>query len=142
MANDTLVPVSIAELQKTTDAYSVEMNLSLHQGIDELFKSIVLNLITGQSITDQMKALFRAHDNKFQSMHYMQLYNCNEELRSSSNLPVRLAEKNNVDLNSVLRVCFFFTSQLYKGTKVYVNRSSFSDLYYFKIAKVKSFCKK
>lgn len=75
MANDTLVPVSIAELQKTTDAYSVEMNLSLHQGTDELFKSIVLNLIADQSITDQMKALFRAHDNKRQSMHYMQLYN-------------------------------------------------------------------
>lgn len=93
MANDTLVPVSIAELQETTDAYSVEMNLSLHQGIDELFKSIVLNLIAGQSITDQMKALFRAHDNKRQSMHYMQLYNCNEELRSYNNLPVRLAEK-------------------------------------------------
>ena len=93
MANDTLVPVSIAGFQKTTDTYSVEMNLSLHQGIDELFKSIVLNLIAGQSITDQMKALFRAHDNKRQSMHYMQLYNCNEELRSYNNLPVRLAEK-------------------------------------------------
>ena len=93
MANDTLVPVSIAELQKTTYAYSVEMNLSLHQGIDELFKSIVLNLIAGQSITDQMKAFFRAHDNKHQSMHYIQLYNYNEELRSYNNLPVRLAEK-------------------------------------------------
>ena len=81
MAKDTLVPVSIAELQKTTDAYSIEMNLSLHQGIDELFKSIALNLIAGQSITDQMKTLFRAHDN------------CNEELRSSNNLSVRLAEK-------------------------------------------------
>ena len=93
MAKDTLAPVSIAELQKTTDAYSIEMNLSLHQGIDELFKSTALNLIAGQSITDQMKALFRAHDNKRQSMHYMQLYNCNEELRSSNNLPVRLAKK-------------------------------------------------
>ena len=93
MAKDTLAPVSIAELQKTTDAYLIEMNLSLHQGIDELFKSIALNLIAGQSITDQMKALFRAHDNKRQSMYYMQSYNCNEELRSSNNLSVRLAEK-------------------------------------------------
>ena len=39
MANDTVVPISIVEL-------------------DELYKNIVLNLIEDQSITNQTKTLF------------------------------------------------------------------------------------
>ena len=45
MANGTSVSLSIVELEKITNACPVEMNLSFHQNIDELYKNIVLNLI-------------------------------------------------------------------------------------------------
>ena len=45
MSNGTSVSLSIVELEKITNACSVEMNLSFHQNIDELYKNIVLNLI-------------------------------------------------------------------------------------------------
>lgn len=45
MAKGTSVSLSIVELEKITNACSVEMNLSFHQNIDELYKNIVLNLI-------------------------------------------------------------------------------------------------
>ena len=58
MAKDTLVPMSIVKLEKVTNVCSMEMNLSLHQDIDELYKNVVLNFIADQTIADQMKALF------------------------------------------------------------------------------------
>ena len=58
MAKDTSVPMSIVKLEKVTNVCSLEMNLSLHQDIDELYKNVVLNLIANQTIADQMKALF------------------------------------------------------------------------------------
>ena len=58
MAKHTSVPMSIKELEKVTNACSMEMNFSLHQDIDELYKNIVLNLIADQCIADQVKALF------------------------------------------------------------------------------------
>ena len=136
MAKDTSVLLSIAELEKVTNACSMEMNLSLHQDIDELYENIVLNLIADQSIADQMKALFELKIiNVFTGMqlHYR---NCNKELGSSINLPIPLIGKTNIaDLNSALRL--FFTSQLHKSAKVCVKCSSSSDLHQFKIVKEK-----
>ena len=117
MAKDTSVPMSIVELEKVTNACSMEMNLPLHQDIDELYKNIVLNLIADQIIADQMKALFELkimNVNHYIKCNYM---NCNEELVSSINLPIPLISRANiVDLNSVLRL--FFTSQLHKSAKM------------------------
>ena len=136
MAKDTSIPMSIVELEKVTNACSMEMNFSLHQDIDELYKNIVLNLIADQSIADQMKALFELkimNVNRCIKCNYM---NCNEELGSSINLPIPLIGRINiVDLNSVLR--FFFTSQLHKSAKMFVQCSSSSNLNQFKIVKEK-----
>ena len=136
MAKDTSEPMSIVELEKVTNACSMEMNLSLHKDIDELHKNIILNLRADQSIADQMKALFELkiiNVNRCIECNYM---NCNEKLGSSINLPILLIGRTNiVDLNSVLRL--FFTSQLHKSAKVCVKCSSSSDLYQFKIVKEK-----
>ena len=128
MAKDTSVPMSIVEFEKVTNVCSIQMNLSLHQDIDELYKNIVLTLIADQNIPDQMKALFELkiiNVNRCIKCNYM---NCNEELECSINLPVPLIGRTNiVDLNSVLLL--FFTSQLHKSTKVCVKCSSSSDLH-------------
>ena len=58
MAEYTLVPMSMVELENVANAYSMEMSLSLHQDRDELYKNIVVNLIADQSIADQMKTVF------------------------------------------------------------------------------------
>ena len=117
MAKDTSVPMSIVEPEKVTNACSMEMNLSLHQDIDELYKNIVLNLIEDQSIANQMKALFELkimNVNRCIKCNYL---NCNKELGSSINLPIPLISRTNiVDLNSVLRL--FFTLQLHKSAKM------------------------
>ena len=77
ITKDTSVPMSIVELEKVTNACSMEMNLSLHQDIDELHKNIVLNLIADQS------------------------------MGSSINLTIPLIGRTNiVDLISVLRLFF------------------------------------
>ena len=52
ITRDTSVPMSIGELKKVTNVCSMEMNLSFHQDIDELYRTIVLNLIADQSIAD------------------------------------------------------------------------------------------
>ena len=136
MAKDTLVSMSIVELVKVTNACSMEMNLSLHQDTDELYKNIILNLIADQSFVDQMKTLFELkiiNVNRCIKCNYM---NCNEELGNSINLPMPLIGKTNIaDLNSVLRL--FFTSQLHKSAKVCVICSSSSDLHQFKILQEK-----
>ena len=104
MAKDTLVPMSIVELEKVANACSMKMNLSLYQDTDE-YKNIILNLIADQSFADQMKALFELkiiNVNRCIKCNYI---NCNEELGSSINLPMPLIGKTNiVDLNSVLRL--------------------------------------
>ena len=90
MAKDTLVSMSIVELEKVTNACSTEMNLSLHQDTDELHKNIILNLIADQSFAYQMKALFELkiiNVNRCIECNYM---NCNEKLGSSINLPILL----------------------------------------------------
>ena len=92
MAQDTSVPMSIVELEKVTNACSMERNFSLHKEIDELYKNIVLNLIADQSIADQMKALFELkimNVNRCIKCNYM---NCNKELGSSINLPILLTQ--------------------------------------------------
>ena len=61
MANDTVVPISIVEL-------------------DELYKNIVLNLIEDQSITNQTKTLFELKVmNVIWCINYSYM-NCNKEL--------------------------------------------------------------
>ena len=114
----------------------MEMNLSLHQNIDELYKNIVLNFIADQSITGQMKALYELKIMNVNHCIKFNYINCNEDLGSSINLPIPLISRTNiVDLNSVLRL--LFTSQLHKSAKVYVRCSSSSDLHQFKIVEEK-----
>ena len=127
---------SIVELEKVTNACSMEMNFLIAPSIDELYKNIVLNLIADQSIADQMKALFELKMINFNCCIKCNYMNCNEELGSSVNLPIPLIGRTNiVDLNSVLRL--FFTSQLHKSAKMCVKCSNPSDLHQFKIVKEK-----
>ena len=61
---------------------SVEMNLSVHQDIDELYKNIVLNLIADQSTADQMKVLFELKIMNVNCCIKWSYMSCNEELGS------------------------------------------------------------
>ena len=110
----------------------MEMDLSLHQDIDELYKNTFINLIVDQSV----KALFEfkiMNVNRCINCNYM---NCNGQLGSSVNLIVSLIGRTYiVDLNPVLRL--FFTSQLHKSSKVCVKCNNSSDLHQFKIIKKK-----
>ena len=52
---NTIVPMSIMQLEKITKLWKMEMSTSLHQGIDEFYDNIIDTLLDDDMIARYMK---------------------------------------------------------------------------------------